>query len=166
MLHCLTHQRLVLFLLSGMVACSKPDEKKATNQPAGPAPVAVQVQAVGTTTGTPFQTHSGTIEAENTASLAFSVAGTVRWVLVHEGDQVHKGQLLAQLNPEEYANLLAVAEASLQEARDQARRSQQLFTVESLTERELVQATAGLQRAKADYRIAQASLAQAIGEQR
>lgn len=159
MLHFLNQQRLVLFLLPGVVACSKPDEKKATNQPAGPAPVAVQVQAVGTTTGTPFQTYSGTIEAENTARLAFSVAGTVRRVLVREGDQVRKGQLLAELNQEEYASLLAVADASLQEARDQARRSQQLFTAESLTEREWVQATTGLQRAEANARLARKHVA-------
>ncbi len=146
--------RLPLALLPLVVACSKPTDEKAAGPPAGPAPVAVQVQAVGTSASTPTQTYSGTIEAENTASLAFNIAGSVRRVLVREGDQVRQGQLLAELNPEEYAGVLAGADASLLEARDQVRRSQQLFKSESLTERELVQATAGLQRAEANSRVA------------
>ncbi|MEJ7665071.1 MAG: biotin/lipoyl-binding protein [Hymenobacter sp.] len=118
-------------LLLGASACSKSADKSTTaaaaGRPQGPAAVAVQVQAVGTTTGAQTQTYSGTIEAENTASLAFNVAGSVRRVLVREGDQVRAGQLLAELNAEEYAGLLAGADASLQEARDQARRSKQLL---------------------------------------
>ena len=151
--------RLTLLLLPGVMACSKPAEEKTAGRLAGPAPVAVQVQAVGTTTGVADQTYSGTIEAENTANLAFTVAGSVRRVLVREGDQVSKGQLLAELNPEEYASVLAGADASLLEARDQARRSQQLFKAESLTERELVQANAGLQRAVANAQVARKHMA-------
>ncbi|WP_375417161.1 efflux RND transporter periplasmic adaptor subunit [uncultured Hymenobacter sp.] len=150
-------------LLLGASACSKAADKStmaaAASLPKGPEAVAVQVQAVGTTTGAQDQTYSGTIEAENTANLAFNVAGSVRRVLVREGDQVRAGQLLAELNPEEYAGLLAGADASLQEARDQARRSQQLFKSESLTERELVQANAGLLRAEANARVARKHLA-------
>ena len=158
MLQYLNSYRLTLLMLPGLIACSKPAEEKAARRLAGPAPVAVQVQAVGTLAGAQTQTYSGTIEAENTASLAFNVAGSVRRVLVREGDQVRTGQLLAELNPEEYASLLAGADAFLQEARDQARRSQQLFKAESLTERELVQATAGLQRAEANARVARKHL--------
>ncbi len=152
-------------LLLGVAACSKSaaDQPTAgTAQAATPQraeAVAVQVQAVGTSTGAAEQTYSGTIEAENTASLAFNVAGAVQQVLVREGDPVRAGQLLATLNPEEYAGLLAGADASVLEARDNARRSQQLFKAESLTERELVQATAGLQRAEASARVARKHLA-------
>lgn len=145
---------LTLTLLPGVVACSKSAAEKA----AGPAPVAVEVQAVGTLTGPQNQTYSGTIEAENTASLGFIVPGAVRRVLVREGDQVQKGQLLAELNPEEYASVLAGANASLLEARDHAHRSQQLFKVQTLTERELVQATTALQRAEADAQVARKHL--------
>lgn len=156
--HCFA---LALFL--GATACSNSADKSTTAEaataPKGPAAVAVQVQAVGTTTGLQDQTYSGTIEAENTANLAFNVAGSVRRVLVREGDQVRAGQLLAELNPEEYAGVLAGADASLLEARDQARRSQQLFKSESLTERELVQANAGLQRAEATARVARKHVA-------
>ena len=146
-------------LLPLLAACAKPADDKVAGVPAGPAPVAVQVQALDTLAGAQSQTYSGTIEAENTANLGFMVAGAVRRVLVREGDQVRQGQLLAELNPEEYAGVLAGADASLLEARDQARRSQQLFRVESLTERELVQATAGRQRAEATARVARKHLA-------
>ncbi|WP_158023053.1 efflux RND transporter periplasmic adaptor subunit [Hymenobacter coccineus] len=155
---------LAFALLLSATACSKSADKSAVTAAnaaslQGPATVAVQVQAVGTTTGVTDQTYSGTIEAENMASLAFNVAGSVRRVLVREGDQVRQGQLLAELNPEEYAGVLAGTDASLLEARDQARRSKQLFASESLTERELVQANAGLQRAEANARIARKHLA-------
>ena len=159
MMHSTTRFWLVLVLLPGTIACSKSAAEKAAAPPAGPAPVAVRVQAVGTLTGAPNQTYSGTIEAENTASLGFMVAGAVRRVLVREGDQVSKGQLLAELNPAEYASVAAGAAASLLEARDQTRRSQQLFEAQSLTERELVQATAARQRAEADAQVARKHLA-------
>jgi len=159
MLHFLKPHWFTLVLLPGAVACSKSAAEKTAGQPAGPAPVAVQVQAVGTLTGAQNQTYSGTIEAENTASLGFGVAGTVRQVLVREGDQVSKGKLLAALNQEEYAGMQAGADASLLEARDALRRSQQLFKVGSLTERELVQATAALQRAEASAQVARKHLA-------
>ncbi|MBC6611114.1 efflux RND transporter periplasmic adaptor subunit [Hymenobacter sp. BT507] len=145
-------------LLPGVVACSKPAEQARTAQPSSVPSVAVQVQAVGTTSGSAEQTYSGTIEAENTASLGFGAAGTVRQVLVREGEQVRAGQLLATLEREEYASLVAGAEASLREARDHARRSQQLFQAESLTERELVQATTALQRAQANAQVARKHL--------
>ncbi|AMJ67748.1 efflux RND transporter periplasmic adaptor subunit [Hymenobacter sp. PAMC 26628] len=153
---------LALLLLPAAVACSKSeatDKVAAASAPQGPEPVAVQVQPVGTTAGTADQTYSGTIEAENTASLGFGVAGTVQRVLVREGDAVQQGQLLAELGAEEYASLVAAGEASLLEARDNARRSQQLFKSESLTERELVQANAALQRAEANARVARKHLA-------
>ncbi|UOG73348.1 efflux RND transporter periplasmic adaptor subunit [Hymenobacter tibetensis] len=155
---------LLFALLLGITACSKPvDTAEVTAASAVSSPglgeIAVQVQAVGTATRPQTQTYSGTIEAENTADLAFSVAGSVRRVLVREGDQVRAGQLLAELNAEEYASALAGANASLQETRDHARRAQQLFAGQSLTERELVQATAGLQRAEATARVARKHVA-------
>ena len=150
--------RLSLLLLPGVMACSKTAEEKVA-PPAAPAPVAVRVETVGTLIGARSQTYSGTIEAENTASLGFTVAGSVRRVLVREGDQVRQGQLLAELNQEEYASMAAGANASLLEARDAARRSQQLFQSESLTERELVQATAAKQRAEASAQVARKHMA-------
>ena len=158
MVHFPQSYRLPLALLPLVAACAKPTDEKAARAPAASAPVAVQVQAVGTLAGAQSQTYSGTIEAENTASLGFQVAGAVRRVLVREGDQVRQSQLLAELNQEEYASVLAGADASLLEARDQSHRSQQLFRSENLTERELVQATTGLQRAQASAQVARKHL--------
>ena len=159
MLRFLNPYRLALLLLPLATACSKTAAEKTNSPPLGPAPVAVQVQAVGTLTGAPTQTYSGTIEAENTASLAFSVAGTVRRVLVREGDPVRQGQLLAELNPEEYASVLAGADAARLDARDAAHRAQQLFHAESLPARELVQATTARQQAEAAARVARKHVA-------
>ncbi|HOX10940.1 MAG TPA: efflux RND transporter periplasmic adaptor subunit [Candidatus Moranbacteria bacterium] len=68
---------------------------------------------------------SGNIQPENTLDLGFERAGKVSKIYVKVGDNVKKGQLLAELNPEEtnisYAQAISdqrVAEAQLAQAKD------------------------------------------------
>lgn len=68
---------------------------------------------------------SGKIQPENTLDLGFERSGKVTKIYVKVGDQVRKGQLLAELNPEEanisYAQAITdreVAQYQLEQARD------------------------------------------------
>ena len=85
------------FLLSGffLLACNTGPKKplKAVH------PARTRVESTITTIS------SGTVEAEQQAVLGFTTPGRVAQILVHVGDRVDRGQLLARL---ENTDLLAV----------------------------------------------------------
>ncbi|MFA5794459.1 MAG: efflux RND transporter periplasmic adaptor subunit [Candidatus Brocadiia bacterium] len=58
---------------------------------------------------------SGTIEATETR-MAFQVGGKIKELLKNEGDTARAGELVAQLNKEEFLSLKSQAESALQEA--------------------------------------------------
>ena len=59
-------------------------------------------------------TYSGTVEAATISNLAFQVAGKVSRVLVTEGQKVEKDQILAELDPAEFAAARDQAQANLE----------------------------------------------------
>lgn len=99
-------------------------------------------------------TVSGTLEADKTVVLGFSVSGTIASMLVEEGQQVAAGQLLATLEPTEYTNSLTIAEASLMEAKDAFVRMEALYNKGSLPERDYISARAKLAQAEANKNLA------------
>jgi multidrug efflux system membrane fusion protein len=98
-----------LYLLAG---CAKPQ--------ASPPPSAVSVTVGKVTQDTiPVQvTAIGTVEAYSTVSIKAQVSGELVGVHFTEGDFVHKGQLLLEIDPRPYEAVLAQARAAL--ARDKA----------------------------------------------
>lgn len=67
-------------------------------RPEAEAVVASTTQTVSTSTLKETVTASGTLRAARSEDLSFSVSGTVRAVLVDEGDQVKKGAALARVD--------------------------------------------------------------------
>jgi HlyD family secretion protein len=80
---------------------------------------------------------SGYVVARRRATVSSKITGRVVEVLVEEGQPVHKGQVLARLDPTTYERALALAEAELQASRravaeykvrlEQARLTQQRY---------------------------------------
>ena len=58
-------------------------------------PVRVRVRPTNSLPSAEQIEYSGTVEAKTSTMLSFSVSGTVRQVLVEQGQRVRKGQLLA-----------------------------------------------------------------------
>ena len=52
------------------------------------------------------RTFPGSIDASQRAELAFRVSGQLQELLVREGDLVEEGQVLARLDPSDYALVL------------------------------------------------------------
>ncbi|MFC0181982.1 RND family efflux transporter, MFP subunit [Pseudarcicella hirudinis] len=94
--------------------------------------------------------YSGTIEADNSVALGFSVSGRVTAVSVQEGQHVRAGQLLATLETTEYENALLVAKASLEQAEDLFKRYNELHSKGSLPERDFISAKVSLAQAEAN----------------
>lgn len=84
----------------------------------------VRYQQVFATGGARVRTFSGVARAAVEAPLSFRVGGTVVQIPVRVGDSVRAGQLLAQLDPEDYQLQLQDAEGALRQAEAAARNAE------------------------------------------
>lgn len=101
------HLLLALFLLA---ACTKP--------PAAPEPVRpVKTVHVGMEPGAETLRLPGEVRARHETPLAFRVGGKVTECKVNLGDTVHRGQILAQLEPADYQLAAQSGAAGVAEAR-------------------------------------------------
>jgi membrane fusion protein, multidrug efflux system len=121
-------------------------------------PVEVEVQDAISLDGSQTLAYSGTIEESESLPLSFSSVGTVAHVLVAEGDNVKKGQLLAVLNDETYRNAYELSLASQKQAEDAYKRLLPMYKNGNLPEIKLVEVETGLQQAKATALIAKKNM--------
>src|SRR5512142_1710945 len=107
------------------------------------------------------QTYSidGVVEATRQSTVSAQISGRVKGIYFDVGDRVSKGQIILRIDEREATQALAgskaqlsQAEASLQNARLNYERSQQLFEQKFISQ-------AALDKAKSDYEVAKAQAA-------
>lgn len=139
------------------------------------APVAVTVASVESGSITPALFGIGTVESRYTYKIGPIFAGRVKSLDVHVGDQVKAGQVLGGMEPVDLddrvrsqESVLKRAEAVLQEskarqvyAQTQAKRYEQLLSVQAVSEESVATKKQELQVANAELSVAQADLARA-----
>lgn len=139
------------------------------------APVAVTVASVESGAITPALFGIGTVESRYTYKIGPIFAGRVKSLDVHVGDQVKAGQVLGGMEPVDLddrvrsqESVLKRAEAVLQEskarqvyAQIQAKRYEQLLSVQAVSEESVATKKQELQVANAELSVAQADLARA-----
>src|SRR5512145_436323 len=101
----------VAIILSG---CTK-DEKPGFSTSES---ISVKTARVERSEAKTVNTYVGTVEESLSVPLSFLSAGTVENVLVHEGDNVRKGQLLASLEAVSYQSAFQAADAKQKQAND------------------------------------------------
>jgi len=121
-------------------------------------PVKVSTKLISPVGRQEVLSYSGTIEADNTVSLGFSVSGRVSEVRVQEGQHVNAGELLATIETTEYQNGLLLAQAGLEQAADNFNRLDQLHSKGSLPERDYIAAKVALTQAQANKSTAEKRL--------
>jgi RND family efflux transporter MFP subunit len=121
-------------------------------------PVNVEVQTVNYSDGSNAISYSGTIEESETTPLSFSAVGTVSRVLINEGQNVRKGQLLAELNNETYKNSYEMALATEKRAQDAYNRLLPMYKNGNVPEIKFIEVETGLQQAKSSSAIAKKGL--------
>lgn len=111
---------------------------------------------------------TGTLAAVETVAVGTEVSGTVARVLVDYNDQVHQGQVLAELKPTLFNAAVSNAQgavdqasAGLELARIELERNQPLFEQGYLSAQEFLPYRINYQRAAAAFSSAQAGLVQA-----
>lgn len=103
--------------------------------------------------------YSGSIEADNTVSIGFSIPGRINSVAVQEGQQIKKGQLLATIESSDYQNAFEIASAVYDQAADNFKRLNELYQKGSLPERDFISAKSAMAQAKANKSMSAKRLA-------
>ncbi len=96
----------------------------------------------------------GAVNASQRADLAFRVSGVLEEVLVREGESVGKGQLLARLDPTDYAIVLEDRQATFDNAQRNFQRAKELIKDGNISKTDY-------DRMEANFRTASAALTQA-----
>lgn len=91
-------------------------------------------------------TFTGKTKAASEVNLAFRVAGPIARVLVNQGDYVHKGQVVAELDSRDYQVQLAATQAEYDQIKADAERVMALFAEGNTTASNNDKARYGLQQ--------------------
>ncbi|MGY0037341.1 efflux RND transporter periplasmic adaptor subunit [Pedobacter sp. NJ-S-72] len=131
----------LLLITSLVYSCSNKKQKEA-----GVTATKVIVVQVNLKEREDILSYSGTIEAENTVSLGFSIPGRVLAVNVQEGQHIKKGQLMASIETQDYQNAFVIAKAVYDQAADNFKRLNELYQKNSLPERDFISAKSAMAR--------------------
>ena len=104
---------------------------------------------------------SGTVKVQDVIDLGFKTPGQLTAVLVKEGQQVRRGQLIARLDTKDYYLGVEAAEAQYGQLKDEVARLQKLYATKSISGNDLEKAVAGLKQAGVNLQINRNKLAYA-----
>ena len=147
------HLTIVLLCLCLLAGCQSKEY-----QTEHPSPVLVKVGMVENGVSTTEKHYSGTAEEESGTPLSFATAGTVQRLYFHVGQQVAKGQLLAELDPTSLQNAYNAAHATLEQAKDAFNRMEKLHEKGSLPDIKWVEVQSRLEQAVSMEQIAAKNL--------
>lgn len=150
--------QFAFLLLCGMmvllVSSCKKIVKAETSQP-----IKVNICVIDTLSGKNVHTYVGEVKENMSLALGFTAGGRVEKVLVHEGDRVRAGQLLATVNAANAQNAYNSAKAQLEQAEDAYRRLKKVYEQGSLAEVKWVEMLTSLEKARSLEQIAHKQLA-------
>lgn len=139
------------FVIMLLISCS--DKKSERTGSTRSNSIPVKVAAIDTGNKTNTIVASGLISTEDEARLSFKIGGVIERILVEEGQQVRKGQLLAALNNTEINAQTKQAELGLAKAQRDYERASNLYKDSVITLEQFQNSKTGLE-------IAQQSLQQ------
>lgn len=148
------HTNIITWLMTATLLASCADKKEMKEAPL----INVTTEILSKDQGSSSTMFVGQVEAESTSSASFPTAGTVLRVPVTEGQEVRKGQLLAEIDASTMQRALQSAEAVLSQARDAYDRMKFLHDTNSLPEIQWIEAQSKLSQAQAAYDITRKNL--------
>jgi membrane fusion protein (multidrug efflux system) len=151
-----------MIIVSGLMACGN-------DKPAGPAvppPVAVSVYTAASGDATYYDVYPATVAALNQVDIKPQVSGNITHIFFQDGQHVHTGQPLYEIDQQQYkaqyeaaiANL-NVAKANLAKAQQDADRYTELSQKDAIARQTLDHALADLEANKRQVEAAQANVA-------
>ncbi|MBR1682413.1 MAG: efflux RND transporter periplasmic adaptor subunit [Bacteroidaceae bacterium] len=123
------------------------------------APTRVRTEVVAASCAIGGQMYVGVVEEAEATAVSFTSMGTVRRVLVSEGQAVSRGQLLAEMDDTQAQNMLAVTRAQLAQAEDALARYSQLHERGSMTDAQWVEIQSKVAQARSEVAVAEKNVA-------
>lgn len=114
----------------------------------------VRIYAYGETS-----TFPGKVRPASEADLSFRISGPISGIHVNEGSYVRKGEVLAEIDPRDYAVQLAATEAEYRRIKAEAERIFELHEKGSVAPNDYDKAVYGLQQITAKYEAHRNALA-------
>lgn len=111
----------------------------------------VKIETVKPASSRSILQFPGKVKATHDINVSFRVGGTIENVFVKEGEQIHKGQLLAQLDPTDYEIQLCATEAEYKQIKGESERVMALYKENGTTPNANDKAVYGLQQIEAKY---------------
>ncbi len=90
--------------------------------------------------------YSGIVKEAHEISLGFKTAGQIARIHVSEGDRVHRGQLLAELDDADYRLAVEALQVQYDQVRDEVKRTERLLAQKSVSANDYEKASAGLKQ--------------------
>ncbi|MBN1513827.1 MAG: efflux RND transporter periplasmic adaptor subunit [Phycisphaerae bacterium] len=113
---------------------------------------------IGTAYATVPREYPGRVRPSEEVKLAFQVAGQLTEFPVRKAQRVEKDELLARLDPRDYANALQAAKGRLERAQGEWSRLERLYKSGNAAEQEMINARAAFEVAEAEAKTAQKAL--------
>ncbi len=131
----------------------------APSDPEPPPPRAVEATLLGAPDRQPARVFPGEVRAHQRAELSFRVSGPLVQLPVQEGQFVRKGELLARIDPRDFANEAQLRQSYATEARTLFERVARALESEAVTVAERDQVRARMEVAHAEMVLARNALA-------
>ena len=122
-----------------------------SSEPAGQSAVMVKTEEVKPYHSELQTTYPGRIKAASDVDLSFRVAGPLVRMPVDIGGFVKKGDLVAEIDPRDYALQLSATEAEYKQVKAEAERVIELYRRKSVPVNDYDKAVSGLQQITAKY---------------
>ena len=142
---------LPLLALTALVACGEP---ASAPLPKSETAIPVRVAPITQHTQLPPITASGIVAHKESITLSFKVGGIIQSIPVDEGNTIQKGQIIAQLNPQEINARVTQAQSATDKATRDLKRIKKLYQDHVVTHEQFQNATTALKMAIAELQIA------------
>lgn len=148
-------KNVIAYMLMGLLlssACGRTESGR-------PEEIRVRLHTVERADAASSQDFPGRVVAAEEVNMAFKLSGTLMQVHVGEGDRVHKGQLIAELDPRDYQLQYDATEAEYLNIKSEAERVMALYADSVGTADTYDKARYGLKQITAKYENARNQLA-------
>ena len=103
--------------------------------------------------GESVKSFSGVVKEAREISLGFKTAGQIECIHVKEGDFVYAGQLLAELDREDYQLGVEALQIQVDQLEDEVERTKKLYEAKSISVNDYEKAVAGLRQLKIQLQL-------------
>lgn len=141
-----------VFVLATLISCSQPPVKEQ-----GPRPVKLTEV---TSLNVVEKSFSGVVSPDQFSDLAFKMSGPLISLNVDEGQKVRSGQVVAEIDPQDFKWEYEARKSSYQTAEAQLQRAAKLLSKQAISKQEYETTEASYSNAKAAFEYAQNQLAQ------